>query len=208
MNSSFSDRWSFSYLNLTRGFLSKSHVQTAHEFHDLNMDFVVWTRLPDHFTMASRSYVCRYLCKNVSFWIVKAQMTDLLVNSSLWSVITTAEMLCFLRNDWTEAGGKACDWLILSMAVPRDWPIVFRRFISLSTCKENKMLYLSLNHSKDNGFTLTLDLCFKELTQWHMFLTPKHTSPDSSVGRVSAPGNGRSRVRSRAATYQSRKKWY
>ena len=26
--------------------------------------------------------------------------------------------------------------------------------------------------------------------------------------RVSAPGNGRSRVRSRAATYQSRKKWY
>ena len=34
------------------------------------------------------------------------------------------------------------------------------------------------------------------------------TGPDSSVGRVSAPGNGRSRVRSRAATYQSRKKWY
>ena len=34
------------------------------------------------------------------------------------------------------------------------------------------------------------------------------TGPDSSVGRVSAPENGRSRVRSRAATYQSRKKWY
>ena len=34
------------------------------------------------------------------------------------------------------------------------------------------------------------------------------TGPDSSVGRVSAPGNGRSRVRSRAATYQSHKKWY
>ena len=32
------------------------------------------------------------------------------------------------------------------------------------------------------------------------------TGPDSSVGRVSAPENGRSRVRSRAATYQSRKK--
>ena len=32
------------------------------------------------------------------------------------------------------------------------------------------------------------------------------TGHDSSVGRVSAPGNGRSRVRSRAATYQSRKK--
>ena len=32
------------------------------------------------------------------------------------------------------------------------------------------------------------------------------TGPDSSAGRVSAPGNGRSRVR--AATYQSRKKWY
>ena len=29
--------------------------------------------------------------------------------------------------------------------------------------------------------------------------------PDSSVGRASAPGNGRSRVRSRDATYQSRK---
>ena len=32
----------------------------------------------------------------------------------------------------------------------------------------------------------------------------RSTGPDSSVGRVSAPGNGRSRVRSRAATYQSR----
>ena len=30
------------------------------------------------------------------------------------------------------------------------------------------------------------------------------TGPDSTAGRVSAPGNGRSRVRSRAATYQSR----
>ena len=34
------------------------------------------------------------------------------------------------------------------------------------------------------------------------------TGPDSSVGRVSAPENGRSWVRSRAAIYQSRKKWY
>ena len=34
--------------------------------------------------------------------------------------------------------------------------------------------------------------------------TSKSTGPDSSVGRVSAPGNGRSRVRSRAVTYQSR----
>ena len=33
----------------------------------------------------------------------------------------------------------------------------------------------------------------------------KHiTGADSSVGRVSTPGNGRSRVQSRAATYQSR----
>ena len=32
------------------------------------------------------------------------------------------------------------------------------------------------------------------------------TGPDSSVGRVSTPGNGRSRVRSKAPTYQSRKK--
>ena len=31
------------------------------------------------------------------------------------------------------------------------------------------------------------------------------TGPDSSVGRVSAPANGRSRVRSRAVTYQSHK---
>ena len=30
------------------------------------------------------------------------------------------------------------------------------------------------------------------------------TGPGNSVGRVSAPGNGRSRVRSRGATYQSR----
>ena len=32
-----------------------------------------------------------------------------------------------------------------------------------------------------------------------------YTGPDSAVGRVSAPGNGRSRVRSRAATFQSPK---
>ena len=41
----------------------------------------------------------------------------------------------------------------------------------------------------------------------HVHLIPVSmllTGPDSSVGRVSAPGNGRSRVRSRAATYQSR----
>ena len=34
----------------------------------------------------------------------------------------------------------------------------------------------------------------------------KGIGPDSSVCRVSASGNGRSRVRSRAATYQSRLK--
>ena len=41
-----------------------------------------------------------------------------------------------------------------------------------------------------------------------IFQSNENTGPDSSFGRVSAPGNGRSRVRSRAATYQSRKKWY
>ena len=41
-----------------------------------------------------------------------------------------------------------------------------------------------------------------------LFPRQVETGPDSSIGRVSAPGNGRSRVRSRAATYQSRKKWY
>ena len=43
---------------------------------------------------------------------------------------------------------------------------------------------------------------------FYHLLTDRGTGPDSSVGRVSAPGNGRSRVRSRAVTYQSRKKWY
>ena len=48
----------------------------------------------------------------------------------------------------------------------------------------------------------------------HQNLTPLHsntplqnsapTGPDSSIGSVSAPGNGRSWVRSQAATYQSR----
>ena len=46
------------------------------------------------------------------------------------------------------------------------------------------------------------------LTSCHYAVTYFMTGPDSSVGRVSAPGNGRSRVWSRAATYQSRKKWY
>ena len=44
----------------------------------------------------------------------------------------------------------------------------------------------------------------QDIARWGYL--PINTGPDSSVGRVSAPGNGRSRVRSRAATYQSRKK--
>ena len=43
----------------------KIHVQTAREFHDLNMGFVVWTRLLVHSRIASNSYVHRILCKNV-----------------------------------------------------------------------------------------------------------------------------------------------
>ena len=48
-----------------------------------------------------------------------------------------------------------------------------------------------------------LHLCQGVLIVAQLFCSEK-TGPDSSVGRVSAPGNGRSRVRSRAATYQSR----
>ena len=42
----------------------KIHVQTAREFHDLNMGFVVLTRLLVHSRIASNSYVHRILCKN------------------------------------------------------------------------------------------------------------------------------------------------
>ena len=41
----------------------KIHVQTALEFHDLNMGFVVWPRLLVHSWIASNSYVLKILCK-------------------------------------------------------------------------------------------------------------------------------------------------
>ena len=44
----------------------KIHVQTAREFHDLNMGFVVWTQLLVHSRIASNRYVHRILCKNVA----------------------------------------------------------------------------------------------------------------------------------------------
>ena len=37
-----------------------------------------------------------------------------------------------------------------------------------------------------------------------MYILSTFTGPDSSVGRASAPGNGKPLVRSRAATYQYR----
>ena len=55
------------------------------------------------------------------------------------------------------------------------------------------------------------DNCFdgsKKISSLWSLVACCKTCPDSSVGRVSAPRNGRSWVRSRAATYQSRKKWY
>ena len=42
----------------------KTHVQTACEFPDLNMGFVVWTWLLAYLSIASNSYVHRSLCKN------------------------------------------------------------------------------------------------------------------------------------------------
>ena len=42
----------------------KTHFPTACEFYDLNMGFVVWTRLLAHLSIASNSYVHRILCKN------------------------------------------------------------------------------------------------------------------------------------------------
>ena len=60
---------------------------------------------------------------------------------------------------------------------------------------------LFLKTSSDRSFLL------KSRIKISSFLTGSGvTGPGSSVGRVSASGNGRSRVRSRAATYQSRKK--
>ena len=44
----------------------------------------------------------------------------------------------------------------------------------------------------------------RHILSWRLGHENLLTGPGSSVGRVSAPGNGRSRVRSRAATYQSR----
>ena len=45
---------------LSWGFLSKNHVQTAREFHDLNMDCIVWTPLLVCSTVASNSFVNRF----------------------------------------------------------------------------------------------------------------------------------------------------
>ena len=44
--------------------IAKTHVQTACEFHDLNMGFAVLTRLSAQLKIASNSYAHRYLCKN------------------------------------------------------------------------------------------------------------------------------------------------
>ena len=46
---------------LSLRFLSKNHVQTAHEFHDFNIDFIVWTRLLVHSSMAPHGFESRYL---------------------------------------------------------------------------------------------------------------------------------------------------
>ena len=50
----------------------------AHEFHDLNMFFTVWALPLVDLTMASDSYVHRYLCKNIqgSSWLRNLGRTD------------------------------------------------------------------------------------------------------------------------------------
>ena len=53
----------------------KTHVQTACEFHDLNMGFVVSTRLLAHLSIASNSYVHRILCKKTSWRCMDVEPT-------------------------------------------------------------------------------------------------------------------------------------
>ena len=44
---------------------AKTHVQTAREFHDLNMGFCCLNTAFDQSKTASNSYVHRFLCKNI-----------------------------------------------------------------------------------------------------------------------------------------------
>ena len=69
------------------------------------------------------------------------------------------------------------------------------------------MLEIVLQNFSFIAHTASRELIFQYfIAIWLSWQPIKITGLDSSVGRVSAPGNWRSRVRSRAATYQSRKK--
>ena len=59
-------------------------------------------------------------------------------------------------------------------------------------------------HQKLRHATATCEVSVPISTDIGTLVPRLLTGSDSSVGRVSAPGNGRSRVRSRAAIYQSR----
>ena len=80
--------------------------------------------------------------------------------------------------------------------------------VNVSTSMSAQNLFcLNLAKKGMNMGHLNIQGLQNKLDQLQLMLNSE-TGPDSSVGRVSAPGTRRSRVRSRAATYQSHKKWY
>ena len=82
--------------------------------------------------------------------------------------------------------------------------IIHPDFMSLTF--GGKLIYLMQNNALQIKLTWSLLLMNRRrrsAANWRIAQTFL-TGPDSSVGRVSVPGNGRSRVRSRAAAYQSR----
>ena len=129
------------------------------------------------------------------------------LNLTLWSCkyciwpaqfyITPGKQCSLIKCDISRTTTKPTKWpvrpakTLTSLCIRSVWSesslTTWRRFGSLAT---------HIAHSKDS-----IQTGWKPRLIW---VFTGCTGPDSSVGRVSAPGNGRSRVRSRAATYQSR----
>ena len=128
------------------------------------------------------------------------------------SVLSAIAIL--VTQGWLLKRGKAwiCVWydhIILNTCVTVYFvPLPLPHPLPLLSCPLGKESYPGLSCPYEHS--QNLPEVEGKVYPWVEFLKvlqeDTNTGPDSSVGRVSAPGNGRSRVRSRAATYQSRKK--
>ena len=102
-------------------------------------------------------------------------------------------------------------WFYLSYKISREPVLFLVQVIPTPPGNKNIMIIIIYNAQfscSKRTYVWMGFLCHTTYLCANHLLPKLQTGPDSSVGRVSAPGNGRSRVRSRAATYQSRKKWY